>query len=202
MPSDGNARADRRRRLAGQVERIGVIDPRHQVAVAQMVGEVLADVERRHRQHRRQQDVVALEERPQLVAQRVALEHLAVVVAQAPAAAPARECRRPPDRSARACFRGTAAAGCPRRHRIPPTRYRPDRARTRARPDRPCSRAARTASPPHRRRAAPRRRAARSRASGCRRCAGPSRPACRPRAGRAPAPRPNRDRARRSRRTP
>ena len=48
--------------------------------------------------------------------------------------------------------------------------------------------------------AAPRRRAAHSRASGCRRCAGPSRPAGRPRADRAPGPRPNRDRARRSRR--
>ena len=167
-----------------------------------MIGHVLADVERRHRQHRRQQNVVALEERPQLVAQRVALEHLVVVVAQL---LPQRLFENVGDRridQLALCFPGTAAAACRRRRRIPPTRYRPDRARTRARPDRPCSRALRTASPPRRRRAAPRRRAAHSRASGCRRCADPSRPARRPPADRAPAPRPNRDRARRSRRTP
>jgi len=47
-----------------------------------MVGHVLADVERRHRQHRRQQDIVTHEEGAKLVAQRVTLEHLVVIVAK------------------------------------------------------------------------------------------------------------------------
>ena len=139
MPSLAMPGADRRRRLAGEVERIGVIDPRHRIAVGQAIGNVLADVERGHRQHRREQEIVALEEHAHLVAQRIALEHLAVVVAQL---LPQRALEHVGDRridQIALAFRGTAAAACRRRRRIRPTRCRPDRARTRARPVRPCS---------------------------------------------------------------
>src|ERR1700757_2272498 len=46
-----------------------------------MLGNVLADVERRNRQDRRQQEIIALEEGAQLVAQRVALEYLLIIAA-------------------------------------------------------------------------------------------------------------------------
>ena len=55
----GNAFANRCSGLPGQIERVSVIHPGHQAAVLQLIRNILAGVEGRDRQHRRQQKIVA-----------------------------------------------------------------------------------------------------------------------------------------------
>ena len=75
------ARRHRGGGLARQVERIGVVDPRHDVAVGQLRRRIAPHVESGDGKRRRQEQIVVLEKGPHLFAEVVTRKNLGVVIA-------------------------------------------------------------------------------------------------------------------------